>query len=418
MTPLGWREVPIGALYRRRAEAHRPELPLLSVYRDLGVVHREGRGDNFNKPGEDLSSYQVVRPGYLVLNKMKTWQGSLGVSSFEGIVSPAYFVAEQVGDTEPRFMHHLLRSRPLIAEYGARSKGIRPNQWDLPWEEFRAIRVRLPGSSEQRALADYLDAETARIDALISRYLELVDRLVNQRGAITVAGVSGEPLAGPSRPSSLTWLTKVPNHWAEARLTLLARLGSGHTPSREHPEWWLDCTVPWITTGEVWQIRDDRIEYLSETREMISELGVANSSAEVHPAGTVVLSRTASAGYSAIMAADMATSQDYVTWTCGPRLRTRFLLLCLRAMRQDLLGRLAMGSTHQTIYVPDIQSIHIPLPPLEEQDRLVEWTWQRLRRIDAAIDAIRRQIELLAERRQALITAAVTGQLEIPGIAA
>ena len=75
-------------------------------------------------------------------------------------------------------------------------------------------------------------------------------------------------------------------------------------------------------------------------------------------------------------------------------------------------------STHQTIYVPDIQSIRIPLPPLEEQDQLVEWTWQRLGRIDAATGAIRRQIELLAERRQALITAAVSGQLEIPGVAA
>ena len=87
-------------------------------------------------------------------------------------------------------------------------------------------------------------------------------------------------------------------------------------------------------------------------------------------------------------------------------------------MRQDLLGRLAMGSTHQTIYVPDIQSIRIPLPPLEEQDQMVEWVWQRLHRIDAAVDGINRQIDLLAERRQALITNAVTGQLEIRGVAA
>jgi type I restriction enzyme S subunit len=180
----------------------------------------------------------------------------------------------------------------------------------------------------------------------------------------------------------------------------------------------IDRTIPWITTGEVWQIRDDRTEFLRETRELVSELGIANSSAELHPVGTVVLSRTASAGYSAIMGTDMATSQDYVTWTCGPRLRPRFLLLCLRAMRQDLLGRLAMGSTHQTIYVPDIQSIRVPLPPLEEQDQLVEWTWQRLRRTDAATDATRRQIDLLAERRKALISAAVDGQVDVPRVAA
>jgi len=220
------------------------------------------------------------------------------------------------------------------------------------------------------------------------------------------------------RETTIPWLLGLPAHWREARLTTLARLGSGHTPSREHPEWWTDCTVPWITTGEVWQIRDDRVEYLSQTREMVSELGIANSSAEIHPAGTVVLSRTASAGFSAIMSADMATSQDFVTWTCGPLLRPRYLLLCLRAMRGDLLGRLAMGSTHKTIYVPDIQSIRVPVPPLDEQDAIVEWTWNRLKQVDVTIDAIRRQTDLLLERRQALITSAVTGQLEIPGVAA
>ena len=85
-------------------------------------------------------------------------------------------------------------------------------------------------------------------------------------------------------------------------------------------------------------MRSDNIEYVLETREKISEVGMANSSATLHAAGTVVLCRTASAGYSAIMGADMATSQDFATWTCGPLLRPRFLLLCLRAMRKDLLA--------------------------------------------------------------------------------
>ena len=165
-------------------------------------------------------------------------------------------------------------------------------------------------------------------------------------------------------------------------------------------------------------MRSDRIEFITETREKISQLGVANSSAEIHPAGTVVLCRTASAGYSAIMGKDMATSQDFATWTCGPRLRPRFLLLCLRAMRQDLLGRLAMGSTHQTIYMPDIESLRVPLPEVEEQDRVVEAVWDRLRRFDGVVDALQRQLSLLQERRQALITAAVSGELDIPGIAA
>ncbi|MGH3273360.1 MAG: restriction endonuclease subunit S, partial [Streptosporangiaceae bacterium] len=141
--------------------------------------------------------------------------------------------------------------------------------------------------------------------------------------------------------------------------------------------------------------------------------GMENSSAELHPKGTVVLCRTASAGYSAVMGKDMATSQDFVTWTCGPQLDPFYLLWCLRAMRSDLLGRLAMGSTHQTIYVPDLQMVRIPLPPLSEQHRIVAALRTRNSAIDAATDAIDRQCALLDERRQALITAAVTGQIDV-----
>jgi type I restriction enzyme S subunit len=160
-------------------------------------------------------------------------------------------------------------------------------------------------------------------------------------------------------------------------------------------------------------MRSDRIEEILETRERISELGVANSSATIHPAGTVVLCRTASAGYSAIMGTAMATSQDFATWTCGPLIRPRYLLLCLRAMRPDLLGRLAMGSTHQTIYMPDIESIRIPLPPTHEQDAAISSTWRRLQAVDALHDAVARQIALLRERRRSLITGVVTGELEV-----
>lgn len=312
----------------------------------------------------------------------------------------------------------------MYALMAAASLGVFENEGNtstivhLTAEKLRSHRFPWPPLSEQRAIVDHLDAETARVDQLVDGYRRIRDVLVEKRMAITVGAVEGQLVSADRRPSRLTYLRTIPEHWAEVRLNLLAKLGSGHTPSREHPEWWVDTTFPWITTGEVWQLRDDRVEYVSETRENVSELGVANSAAELHPAGTVFLSRTASAGFSGIMARDMATSQDFVTWTCGPRIRPRFLLLCLRAMRGDLLGRLAMGSTHQTIYFPDIQSIRVPLPPVDEQDQIVEWVWTRLQAIDAAADAIQRQVSLLRERRQAVITAAVTGQFEIPGVAA
>jgi type I restriction enzyme, S subunit len=260
-------------------------------------------------------------------------------------------------------------------------------------------RIPLPPLDRQREIAAFLDAGTARIDALIEKKRRMIEVLEERRGAITVDAVLNP-------------------EWPRVKLTLLAQLGSGHTPSRSRPDWWENPTIPWITTGDVAQMRGDRIEFIEETRFSISELGLANSAAELHPAGTVVLSRTASVGFSAIMARPMATSQDFATWTCGPRLRPRFLLLCVRAMRSELLGRLAMGSTHKTIYMPDIEAIRVALPTPEEQERVVSEVWERLRPIDVAVTAIKRQIELLREHRQALITAAVTGELDVARAAA
>lgn len=410
--PAGWTKVPLWTITRRVEKRGRADAERLSVYRDLGVVPTASRADNYNKPGEDLDAYKYVEPGDLVLNKMKTWQGSLGVSNYPGIVSPAYFVCTVDPSVHPRYLHHLLRSQPYIAAYAALSKGIRPNQWDLPFHEFRKIEALLPPLDEQRRIAHFLDAETARIDLLIS-LLQAVKTQVHERRLGQVYDLVTGASDGMKSPTSLAWVEELPSHWPVVKLTYVARLGSGHTPSRSHPEWWTDCYIPWITTGEVQQVRDDRLEVLTGTRESISDLGLANSSAELHTAGTVVLCRTASAGYSAVMGSDMATSQDFAAWTCGPRLDPFFLLWCLRAMRPDLLGRLAMGSTHKTIYMPDIQSIRVPLPSVAEQQRIVGEIKERNGRLDRLLDRIDRQRLLLAERKSAVITAAVTGQLNV-----
>jgi type I restriction enzyme S subunit len=294
---------------------------------------------------------------------------------------------------EPRYLWYFLNSRlasSRLEQFGTTSTGLR----NLNGEILGELPVPITSEMHQREIAGFLDAETVRIDALIEKKHQLVSLLEERRAAITVSALSSD-------------------EWPSVKLTLVARLGSGHTPSRDRPEWWEEATIPWVTTGDVAQMRGDRIEFIERTKLSISELGLANSAAEMHEAGTVVLSRTASVGFSAIMARPMATSQDFATWTCGPGLRPRFLLLYLRALRPELLGRLAMGSTHKTIYMPDIESIRVPLPPTDEQDRIVEDVWSELRPIDGAVDAIGRQVELLREHRQALITAAVTGQLDV-----
>jgi type I restriction enzyme S subunit len=312
---------------------------------------------------------------------------------------------------DARFLLYVANTRPFLKLGEAEMYGV-AGQKRVPDEFLRDFYIDLLSLESQRRIADFLDAETARIDRLTMMLRKTLATLTERREASVHAEVTGSHHRN-RRESGLAWAESLPSGWQTAKLGLLARLGSGHTPSRSRLEWWTDCTIPWITTGEVSQIRDDRREVIKETRERISELGLSNSAAELHPKGTVVLCRTASAGYSGVMGQDMATSQDFVTWTCGPRLDPFYLLWCLRAMRQDLLGRLAMGSTHKTIYVPDLQMLRVPLPELGEQREIVARIREANARIDRLVDAINTQLALLAERRQALITAAVTGQMDV-----
>ncbi|MFA1540606.1 restriction endonuclease subunit S [Actinomadura monticuli] len=208
------------------------------------------------------------------------------------------------------------------------------------------------------------------------------------------------------------WLEN--SRWQTVPISFLARQGTGHTPSRQHPEYWENCTIPWITLADVWQLRDGTRHTVTETKEKISLLGLAHSAAVVHPKGTVILSRTASVGFSGIMGADMATSQDFATWTCGPKLLPRFLLHALRAMAPDL-KRLAAGSTHKTIYMPDIERLRIPVPALEEQRRIADFLDAETAHIDRLSALRSKQVELVGERASSLIAGRVEELASVNG---
>lgn len=157
-----------------------------------------------------------------------------------------------------------------------------------------------------------------------------------------------------------------PSGWKWVALTDVARLESGHTPSRKHSEYW-GGEVPWLS------IRDAKAHHagaIYETIEFTNALGIENSSARILPAGTVCLSRTASVGYVVAIGRPMATSQDFVNWVCSKQLEPRFLQYLL-IFEGPSLSRFSSGAVHQTIYFPEVKAFHICLPPLEEQRRIV-----------------------------------------------
>ena len=206
-------------------------------------------------------------------------------------------------------------------------------------------------------------------------------RQEKRQALITHAVTKGLDPNVQMKDSGVEWIGEVPEHWHVVQIRHVANLGSGHTPSRSRPEWWEDCHIPWFTLADIWQVRREGRRFVYETEETVSDLGIANSSATVHPAGSVTLSRTASVGFPAIMGCDMATSQDFAVWRCGQRIHNEFLYLILLGMKQEL-SRLMIGSTHKTIYMPHIEAFRTPLPSIGEQKAIVDHIDGETKRID------------------------------------
>jgi type I restriction enzyme S subunit len=159
--------------------------------------------------------------------------------------------------------------------------------------------------------------------------------------------------------------TDLPDGWSWTALHEVARLETGHTPSRKQPAYW-DGDIPWIGIRDATANHGRRIV---DTTQHVTQAGIDNSSARVLPMDTICLSRTASVGYVVEMGVPMATSQDFVNWVCGPKLDHRYLKYVLLA-EHNHLHRFASGTTHQTIYFPEVKAFHVALPALEEQRRI------------------------------------------------
>lgn len=191
--PAHWLVEKIKYHLRIRGQKNMGDRQVLSLYRDYGVVPKDSRDNNHNVTSEDTSTYRFVRVGDFVVNKMKAWQGSVAVSQYEGIVSPAYYVYEFTDNLfNKRYFHYLLRNKTYTTEFMRLSGGIRVGQWDLPAEAFENTVVLIPPADEQKEIADYLDNKCAQIDELISAKQSQIETLESYKKSLIYEYVTGK----------------------------------------------------------------------------------------------------------------------------------------------------------------------------------------------------------------------------------
>lgn len=283
---------------------------------------------------------------------------------------------------------------------------------NLDSSAYLSETVALPPQQEQRAIVRFLDHADQSIRRYIRDKQKLIKLLQEQKQTVIHRAVTrGLDTKVRLKPSGREWLGDVPEHWDIVRIKQVARMESGHTPSRSVAEYWLDTNdIPWVSLNDTKQL--SRVDYISDTALRVNELGLANSSARLLPGGAVVFTRDAAVGKAAITTRPMAVSQHLIAWLCGPRLLNGYLLKVFYAMKEELT-RHTFGATIATIGMGDVRKLVTPLPPLDEQTRIVEHIDEACRVIEQNLKETEQLIKLANEYRTRLIADVVTGKLDV-----
>ena len=362
---------------------------------------------------ESFETYQIVKPGDIVLrltdlqNDKRSLRSALVTQT--GIITSAYLALKPEG-IDPKYLGYLLRAYDVSKVFYSMGGGLRQS---MKYGDIKRMPLVMPTKAEQSEIASFLDRETAKIDALITEQQRLIELLQEKRQAVISHAVTkGLNPNAPMKVSGVEWLGEVPEHWEVRKLSqLCAGIGSGTTPKSDRLEFYEDGTIPWVVTGD---LNDSMLDECSNrvTDRAINE----HSTLKLYEAGSVVVAMYgATIGKAALLGIAVTVNQACCVLPPSREVRSEYLLLFVLAARPHLLS-LATGGGQPNINQEVIRSLRMPLPAVSEQEDIVRQVRSSLGGVDSVSSMASKQVELLQERRSALISAAVTGQIDVRGL--
>lgn len=446
VTPPQWLTVPLenvtlrivggGTPSKSKPEYYQGEIPWMSV-KDMNKHVLQDTADHISQAAVDNSSTNVIPAGTpIVATRMSL--GKIVVANFDSAINQDLKALFLPAEFHRDYLVYWYRSVARKIEQmgtGTTVKGIR-------LEGLKGLDFALPPLAEQKVIADKLDTLLAQVETTKARLERIPQILKRFRQSVLAAAVSGRlteewrqrnpnsttetlleghsPLPKPARWKSRSdgfiqgnYATAVGKpksspvpEWKWISLVEVARMESGHTPSRNKPEYW-NGNVCWIG------IRDANKNHgktIQDTEQKTNELGLANSASRLLPAGTVCISRTASVGYVVKMGKDMATSQDFVNWVPSPVIDPDWLKWLFVAERDSLL-KFGKGSTHTTVYFPEWLSMHVLLPHIDEQLEIVRQVDQLFAHADRIEQQVNNALTRVNNITQSILAKAFRGEL-------
>ena len=397
-----WRVVRLGSLLSRTASRNRPDLPLLSVVRERGVVLRNvsSKEENHNFIPDDLSNYRVVRSGDLVINKMKAWSGSLGVAPCAGIVSPAYFVFDLAIESG-RFAHYLLRSRPLVNEFARCSGGVRVGQWDLSLASMKAIEVHVPDGDTQRSIVRYLDHAEMRIAKAIAGKGEVLAKLREAKTAVISELVLGE---GTERhDSGVPGIGAVPPHWRRRRAKYVFRSVDVRSKTAHEERLTVSSARGIVPRSSTTVTMFEAASYVGHKIVEPGDLVINSLWAWATGLGVSKHRGIVSPVYGVYRLTDDQCDTAYLD----------FLLRSNACQWQFQVRSKGIWKSRLSLTDEAFLDMLLVLPRLDEQKAIAQTITSCTAAIDAAMAAIENEIALLKEYRTRLISDVVTGKLDL-----
>lgn len=381
---------------------------LLSVTRENGVIERDiyNLEENHNFVPEDLNGYKYVTPGQFVINKMKSWQGSYGVSDYEGIVSPAYFVCD-LNFPNKEFFSQAIRSRAYVDFFAQWSKGIRVGQWDLEPIALKSIPFFEPPIPEQNKIVTYLDKRITLIkNCKCQREREL--QTLNELKQAEIASVVTRGLNPdvPMKDSGIPWIGQIPVHWD---MKYLFQVAHEHYISNKdiHHQNLLSLSYGKIVHKDI-NTTEGLLPASFDTYQIIEPGNIVFRFTDLqndHKSLRVGLSKETGIITSAYIAVEVDTI--YIL--------PEYFYYTLHSFDIKKLFYSMGGGLRQSLNYNGIRKLYLPIPPLEEQKAIVSFVDNKIKKIEVMIQSLESEIDRLTEYKQRLISDVVTGQIDVRG---
>lgn len=383
---------------------------LLSVSQYTGVTKSMA-----DSRSESLEGYKIVHKDELVINIMLAWLGGLGVSDFEGVVSPAYCTYKLIRNENPKFLHYLYKTPMYLAEFARHSTGVVPSRWRMYTDDFGQVLSLLPPLSEQDSIVRYLDSATSEIDKAIAMQQKMID-LLNERKQIIIqnAVTKGLDENVEMKESGVESIGRIPIGWKIKKLKYVMR-SFGRIGFRGYGTKDIVDEGQGAITLSPSNIQESSMDYSKRT--YLSWNKYYESPEIMIENGDVLMVKTGSSYGKCAIVKNMP-----MECTINPQLvvfkehteMPEYLAYCFQtSFAKFFINTSVIGGTIPTISQEKINNYVFPFPPKSDQQQIVSYLDSEMQKFDTAITNCQRQITLLQERKQIIINEVVTGKVRV-----